>query len=878
MKTILHLKSGAVLRSSLLIAVVLICFSALSARAQSVTQDHIKYNVTNATKTAVAAGTDGSYVKALVIADSVRYNNQNYAVIAINANAFQGNRNISTLSISPNVKKIGQNAFKSCEGLQEIIIPEGVEEIGNYAFQDCGLRYVDLPSTLRTIGNSVFKTNAMPEIDTLLIRTAYYDEAGKMNILPFKSNCFNTALKKNCTLMVPKKAYEYYAFRTVNNVADASLNWGSFFTKISAFGTAPSGCSVAPKDGLKDYRDLSQVDVTFTFDDETLVDVLSFGEDDHIEATLVLPSGKRLSAGTVELKGNTISIDFAEVLQKNRELFIAASEDDTAIDVRLNLDGQIQLEECPFMLGSFFVHHPISWSVPLLPSVYDLPESPAAAPKGEASDGLYEYTAFESVTLTFEGYTDLSLDSSTGAYINARLLKDDGTVLTTSQTATVTGENTLAITFAVPVDQLLVRRSSGVTNYEFALEVEGQVNMKEGAEEKNFRFTLPASIASAAPSWNVRAVYIPEPTGVSFLPAEETVALQRLTDVAVVFKGVSEVALSTAADALALKANLYLEGFQVATLGAERVRVEDNTLHLLFAPVDEKLITLITANDDFCYNFSMGLVADLLTDGYPYRVIIGNESVSESTTGVVTVGTHYTRQWAAPRWTVPANICDVPEITVNVPGASDGEVTEYPQLKVIELCVDNYSRVVATPTAVARLLRDGNPVCVVNTVATEGNKIIINFGDKLTYNAVGITPDDDPEQLVDLSLYFEGDLLFDGHPYRLVYNGSEEGQKWSLQPVVVYKLPTPTIEHDYNRIYFTCGAESVEYHYTITNADARSTTTADAVKGDGGSSLQVPLTRRYVISVYVSREGYEDSETVSVTLDLSGYPEIQYVE
>lgn len=888
MKTILHLKSGAVLRSSLLIAVVLICFSALSARAQSVTQDHIKYNVTNATKTAVAAGTDGSYLKALVIADSVRYNNQNYAVIAINANAFQGNRNISSLSISPNVKKIGQNAFKSCEGLQEIIIPEGVEEIGNYAFQDCGLRYVDLPSTLRTIGNSVFKTNAMPEIDTLVIRTAYYDEAGKMNILPFKSNCFNTALKKNCTLMVPKKAYEYYAFRTVNNVADASLNWGSFFTKISAFGTAPSGCSVAPKDGLKDYRDLSQVDVTFTFDDEKLVDVLSFGEDDHIEATLVLPNGKRLSAGTVELKGNTISIDFAEVLKKNRELFIATSEAETAIDVQLILDGQVQLEECPFMLASFFVHHPISWRVPLLPSVYDLPEAPAAAPEGDATDDLYDYTALETITLTFDGYTALSLDSNTGAYLNARLLKDDGTVLASSLSASVTGENTLAITFTIPVDELRVRRTSGVKSFDFILEAEGQVNMKEGNEEKNFRFTLPFNSTAAPLLWKVRAVYIPEPTGVSFSPAEETVTLEDLTDVAVTFEGVQDVRLSTSADALPLKANLYMDGFPVATITATKVRVEDNTIHLLFPPVSERLITLITTDLGFSYDFSVSLVADLMTDGYPYRVVVGNEKVpEEGVDGELTVGTHYTRQWAAPQWTVLANICDVPEVTVNVPGASDGEVTEYPQLKVVELNAENYSTVklapagtgaYATPAASGRLVRDGSPVCVVNAVTTEGNKIIIDFGEKLNYNVVGITPDDDPEKLVDLSFYFEGDLLFDSLPYHLVYNGSEEGQKWSLQPIVVYKLPTPSIEHDYNRIYFTCGTEGVEFHYTIINDDARKATQQEAVKGNGGSSLQLPLTRRYIISVYATREGYEDSDPVSVTLDLTGYPEIQYVE
>lgn len=872
MKRITSMKTSLSSLRSLLAAVALFCLSALSATAQSVTQNHIKYTVTNSAQTAAAIGSDDKYIQNVVILDSVMYNGQKFPVAAINSNAFKDYTNIRSVTFGASLKKIGTNAFSGCQFLSEIIVPEGVETIENYAFQNCGMRYADLPSSLRTLGSGAFKSNAVQELDTLVLRTAYYDKAGQMNILPFNTSCFNSKTRlKNCVLMVPKKAYNYYAASTT---ASGASNWGSFFANITSFGTAPSGCTVVPQEGLKDFRDLSSVEVTFNFDDEKLQNVLSFGADDYINASLVLPGGKSLSADNVLFRGNSICIDFAEVLQKNRELFIALSENTAAIDVQLMLDGQIQLEECPFMLGSFFAHHAIGWSVPLLPSVYDLPKAPAVEPGGEAQNGRYDYKAFEAVTLKFDGYTDLAFDSNTGAYINARLYKN-GQLLTASQRAAVSGTNTITIPFAIPVDELLVRRTSGIDGYNFTLEVEGQVSMKEAGEEKNFRFTLPRSTTTAPSAWDVLPVYIPEPTGVSFLPAESTVRLQSLTDVAVKFDGVKSVALSTKSDALPFKARLFMEGAEMTSVGADKVRVVDNTLHLIFDPIDDHFITLITSDYNRSYAFTMSLEGDLLTDGYPCRVVIGDDS--SASTGSTTAAP-YTQHWASPRWNVAANVRDVPEITVNVPATE--EVTDYEQLKIVELCVENYK--IVTPLsadnaafAVARLVRYGNSVCQVNSIKTEGNKIIIDFSQKLTYNVVGITPDDDPDQVVDLTLYFEGDLLIDGLPYHLVYDGYKEDLKWSLKPVVVYKLPTPTVEHDGSRIFFTSGIDGVEYHYNITNADVLTATTKEATKTNGGSTLRIPLQRRYTISVYTTREGYEASEVATYTLVLEGTPIVE---
>lgn len=879
MITTLHRKPVASVRFSLFIAVVLFCLAALSAHAQSVTKDHIKYNITNSTRTAVVTGTDGSYLQHVVIADSVANSSgQYFPVVGINASAFKNVYTLRSVVFSANLKKIASYAFAGCEMLTEAIIPEGVETIENYAFQNCSMRYVDLPSTLRTLGNGAFKSNSSQQIDTLVVRTAYYDSAGKMSILPFSNSSFNSKVNMSkCVLMVPSKAYDDYAASTTSS---GLSNWGAFFANIVAFGTAPSSCSVVPAGELKDYRDLSTVDVTFCFDDETLTDVLSLGTDDHIEASLVLPSGKSISADAVVLKGNTVSIDFARVLQQNRELFIAPSEDVTTMAVQLKIEGQLQVEECPFSLTDYFSDHPYEWTVPLLPSVYDLPAAPEVLLATESHEGSYDYTAFETVTLAFPGYTDLSLDTTTGAYINARLYKD-GQLLCTSEQSQVTGDNTLAIAFEIPLDSFLVRRNTGILGYEFSLELEGQVSMKDDEDVKNFRFTLPLS--GQPRPWQVRAAYIPEPTAISYLPAVESVSLESLTDIAVTFEGVS--ALNLSSENQVCSARLSLGGKEQSVIDARQMRIEGNTLHLLFDPIEESFITLITPDWDYTFDATVSLTADLLTDGYPCRVVIGaDDATAETGEPDESAESPYTQHWPAPHWPVPAVVKELPSVTVHVPGISEGdELLTHEQLKVIELEVTNYKQVTlptssdegaAASSVVAQLVRNGRSVCVVNAVKVEDNKIIIDFGDNLNFNSAGITPEDDPEAPLEFALCFEGDLLFDGLPYHFVYDGTEEELTWLVRPIVVTRLPKPTIEYANGGIYFSCGVEGVDYHYSISNADGVTGATAIGVKGTAGSSLQVPLKQTYVITVFGTREGYEDSEETVATLTLGAAPTI----
>ena len=73
------------------------------------------------------------------------------------------------------------------------------------------------------------------------------------------------------------------------------------------------------------------------------------------------------------------------------------------------------------------------------------------------------------------------------------------------------------------------------------------------------------------------------------------------------------------------------------------------------------------------------------------------------------------------------------------------------------------------------------------------------------------------------------------------------------------KCATPVITFADGKLNFTCATAGVEYHYDIT---------ADGSKSGTGS--QTDLTTTYTISVYASKEGFDNSETVRKTITTGG--------
>lgn|GEM_PF-6684176 len=84
------------------------------------------------------------------------------AVTKIGDSAFEGNKNITAVSLSSNglanIKTIGKNAFKNCSSLESVLIPSSVNLISDFAFSGCtGLSEITISSSSTEIGICSFE-------------------------------------------------------------------------------------------------------------------------------------------------------------------------------------------------------------------------------------------------------------------------------------------------------------------------------------------------------------------------------------------------------------------------------------------------------------------------------------------------------------------------------------------------------------------------------------------------------------------------------------------------------------------------------------------------------------------------------------------------
>ena len=80
------------------------------------------------------------------------------------------------------------------------------------------------------------------------------------------------------------------------------------------------------------------------------------------------------------------------------------------------------------------------------------------------------------------------------------------------------------------------------------------------------------------------------------------------------------------------------------------------------------------------------------------------------------------------------------------------------------------------------------------------------------------------------------------------------------QTSAIAKCKSPTISYNKGKIEFACETEDAEFHYTITSSD----------ENDEGTGNSVTLGAMYIIKVYASAEGYEDSDTATATIKWNG--------
>jgi hypothetical protein len=89
--------------------------------------------------------------------------------------------------------------------------------------------------------------------------------------------------------------------------------------------------------------------------------------------------------------------------------------------------------------------------------------------------------------------------------------------------------------------------------------------------------------------------------------------------------------------------------------------------------------------------------------------------------------------------------------------------------------------------------------------------------------------------------------------------GSIVALNGDVEPIPIPKCETPTISFVNGEITFTCKTDGVKYISQITASDAKNYFDSNIV-----------LTNKYTVSVYASKVGYENSDTVTKEITIGG--------
>lgn len=102
-----------------------------------------------------------------------------------------------------NVKAIGESAFKSTTELENVTLPEGLTTIGNQAFYGSGVKSINLPTTLNSMGTSAF------QLCKNLKSIALPDALKEIKEYAFSENSsLKTMTLGNQTISIEKYAFE----------------------------------------------------------------------------------------------------------------------------------------------------------------------------------------------------------------------------------------------------------------------------------------------------------------------------------------------------------------------------------------------------------------------------------------------------------------------------------------------------------------------------------------------------------------------------------------------------------------------------------------------------------------------------------------------
>lgn len=143
------------------VLLILIALTTMMSYAESFVRDLVTYTIISKEEKTIEVTT---YEIDLfetnldaVIPSTVNFFGDDYQVVTIGSNAFQGLKKIRSVSLPNTVKTIGGSAFSGCTGLTQIKLSEELGEIPSFAFYGCNsLKEILLPDGIQMIGYYAF--------------------------------------------------------------------------------------------------------------------------------------------------------------------------------------------------------------------------------------------------------------------------------------------------------------------------------------------------------------------------------------------------------------------------------------------------------------------------------------------------------------------------------------------------------------------------------------------------------------------------------------------------------------------------------------------------------------------------------------------------
>lgn len=119
--------------------------------------DGIFYHVTDENMSVEVSSSPEGYSGDLAIPAVVKFDDREYEVTGISAEAFKENTSLRSISLPSSITSIGSRAFSGCHSLNGIELPSGLTELPYGCFMNClSLPAIELPENMTSVGENCF--------------------------------------------------------------------------------------------------------------------------------------------------------------------------------------------------------------------------------------------------------------------------------------------------------------------------------------------------------------------------------------------------------------------------------------------------------------------------------------------------------------------------------------------------------------------------------------------------------------------------------------------------------------------------------------------------------------------------------------------------